>query len=109
MKEHNWKTVLEMTPPPKAPKKLKNAVLCSLEQLPDSKPQSVSKGISLSMIIGVFFSLIFLISMKPFLSGLAVFDLFGGIQPTTIQLETLNMVLGTLVFWSSIDHYLSTE
>ena len=109
MEEHNWKSLLETTKAPKAPSGFKNDVLNKIEKLPVAQHQSSSKGISLQMIIGIFFVIFTILSLEPFLPKLNELDIFGGVKSSFLEVKTVYMILGTLVFWSSIDYYFSAE
>jgi len=109
MEEHNWKSLLETTKAPKAPSGFKNDVLNKIEKLPVAQHQSSSKGISLQMIIGIFLVLFTILSLEPFLPELNGFDVFDGVKSSFLGVKTVYMILGTLVFWSSIDYYFSAE
>lgn len=109
MEELNWKSLLETTKAPKAPAGLKDMVLNTIEKLPVRQAQYSPKGISLQIIMGIFFVLIAIICLEPFLPELAGFDLFGGIQVSFLEVKTVYLILGTLVFWSSLDYYFSAE
>ena len=56
MEEHNWKSLLETTKTPKAPSGFKNDILNKIEKLLVNQSHTSSKGISLHMIIGMFFA-----------------------------------------------------
>ena len=109
MEEHNWKSLLETTKAPKAPSGFKNDVLNKIEKLPVAQHQSSSKGISLQMIIGIFLVIFTILSLEPFLSELAILDFFGVVKPSFLEVKTVYLILGTLVFWSSVDYYFSVE
>ena len=109
MEEHNWKSLLETTKAPKAPSGFKNDVLNKIEKLPVAQHQSSSKGISLQMIIGIFFVIFTILSLEPFLPKLNELDIFGGVKSSFLEVKTVYMILGTLVFWSSVDYYFSTD
>ena len=109
MEEHNWKSLLETTKPPKAPSGFKNDVLNKIEKLPVAQHQSSSKGISLQMIIGIFLVIFTILSLEPFLPELNGLDVFDGVKSSFLEVKTVYMILGTLVFWSSIDYYFSAE
>ena len=106
MEEHNWKFLLETT---KAPSGLKNDILNKIEKFPVNQSHTSSKGISLHMIIGMFFVIFTILSLEPFLPELNGLDIFGGVKSSFLEVETVYMILGTLVFWSSVDYYFSTE
>jgi hypothetical protein len=36
-------------------------------------------------------------------------DLFGGVKTSFLEVKTVYLILGTLVFWSSLDSYFSAE
>ena len=109
MEEHNWKPLLETTKAPKAPSGFKNDILKKIEKLPMVQHLSSSKGISLQMIIGIFLVLFTILSLEPFLLELNGFDVFDGVKSFFLDVKTVYMILGTLVFWSSIDYYFSAE
>ncbi len=109
MEEHNWKSLLETTKAPKAPTGFKNDVLNKIEKLPVAQHQSSSKGISLQMIIGIFLVIFTILSLEPFLPELNGLDVFDGVKSSFLEVKTVYMILGTLVFWSSIDYYFSAE
>jgi len=109
MEEHNWKSLLETTKAPKAPSGFKNDILNKIEKLPVNQSHTSSKGISLHMIIGIFFVIFTILSLEPFLPELNGLDIFGGVKSSFLEVKTVYMILGTLVFWSSIDYYFSTE
>ena len=109
MEEHNWKSLLETTKAPKAPSGFKNDVLNKIEKLPVAQHQSSSKGISLQMIIGIFLVIFTILSLEPFLPELNELDIFGGVKSSFLEVKTVYMILGTLVFWSSVAYYFSTE
>ena len=71
--------------------------------------QSSLKGILLYTSSGIFFSLVTIISLDPFLSELAVLDFFGVVKSTFLEVKTVFIILGTLVSWSSVDYYFSAE
>lgn len=106
MKEHNWKSLLETT---KAPSGFKNDILNKIEKLPVNQSHTRSIGISLHMIIGIFFVIFTILSLEPFLPELNELDIFGGVKSSFLKVKTVYMILGTLVFWSSVDYYFSTE
>ena len=106
MEEHNWKSLLETT---KAPSGFKNDILNKIEKLPVNQSHTSSKGISLHMIIGIFFVIFTILSLEPFLPKLNELDIFGGVKPSFLEVKTVYMILGTFVFWSSVDYYFSTE
>tara|TARA_B110000881_G_scaffold164030_1_gene147136 strand:- start:44 stop:373 length:330 start_codon:yes stop_codon:yes gene_type:complete len=109
MEEHNWKSLLETTKTPKAPSGFKNDILKKIEKLPVAQHQSSSKGISLQMIIGIFLVIFTILSLEPFLPELNGLDVFDGVKSSFLEVKTVYMILGTLVFWSSIDYYFSAE
>ena len=109
MEEHNWKSLLETTKTPKAPSGFKNDILNKIEKLPVAQHQSSSKGISLQMIIGIFLVIFTILSLEPFLSELAILDFFGVIKSSFLEVKTVFLILGILVFWSSLDYYFSVE
>ena len=109
MEEHTWKSLLETTKTPKAPSGFKNDILNKIEKLPVAQHQSSSKGISLQMIIGIFLVIFTILSLEPFLPKLNELDIFGGVKSSFLEVKTVYMTLGTLVFWSSVDYYFSTE
>ena len=106
MKEHNWKSLLETT---KAPSGFKNDILNKIEKLPVNQSHTSSKGISLHMIIGIFFVIFTILSLEPFLPELNGLDIFGGVKSSFLEVKTVYLILGTLVFWSSVDYYFSVE
>ncbi len=109
MEEPNWKSLLETTKVPKTPAELKATVLNTIEKLPVPQAQYSPKGISLHIIIGIFVALITIICLEPFLPELAGLDLFGGVKTSFLEVKTVYLILGTLVFWSSLDSYFSAE
>ena len=109
MEEHNWKSLLETIKTPKAPSGFKNDILNKIEKLPVNQSHTSSKGISLHMIIGIFFVIFTILSLEPFLPKLNGLDIFGGVKSSFLEVKTVYMILGTLVFWSSVDYYFSTE
>ena len=109
MEEPNWKSLLETTKVPKTPAGLKATVLNTIEKLPVPQAQYSPKGISLRIIIGIFVALITIICLEPFLPELAGLDLFGGVKTSFLEVKTVYLILGTLVFWSSLDSYFSAE
>jgi hypothetical protein len=109
MEEPNWKSLLETTEAPKAPAGLKHTVLNIIEKLPMPQAQISPKGISLHIIIGIFVALITIICLEPFLPELAGLDLFGGVKASFLEVKTVYSILGTLVFWCSLDSYFSAE
>ena len=102
MEEHNWKSLLETT---KAPSGFKNDILNKIDKLPVNHNHTSSKGIWLHMIIGIFL----ILSLEPFLPELDGLDIFGGVKSSFLEVKTVYMILGTLVFWSSIGYYFLTE
>lgn len=66
MEEHKWKSLLETTKVPKAPSGFKNDILNKIDKLPVNHNHTSSKGISLHMIIGIFFVIFMILSLEPF-------------------------------------------
>ena len=57
------------------------------------------------MIIGIFFVIFTILSLEPFLPELNGLDIFGGVKSSFLEVKIVYMILGTLVFCSSVDYY----
>ena len=104
MKEDYLKSLLENSAQHKAPKDLKKAVLMASEKGVEDKKERPQNGISIHVILGFGLLLVGLYAFMPLIT-----DAVGG--QNVIQAMDLKIVyisLFALVFWSAVDHSITS-